>query len=157
NHQARDAKGKAMPVSATEWTRLARLETIRLAPREYAEAEEVHGIGIGPHDRQEAPWADVRMGAWIEAKAGDDVGFQPAPVVARADRWTPPADRKAPAKMWWPIVRDRLDREAPMPGAAADREQLIRRVMRDLIGLAPTKEETAAFVADNSSDPLTAL
>src|SRR4029077_16904326 len=41
--------------------------------------------------------------------------------------------------------------------AAADREQLIRRVMPDLIGLAPTAEEIAAFVADKSSDPLTAV
>jgi hypothetical protein len=44
-----------------------------------------------------------------------------------------------------------------MPSAAADREQLIRRVMPDLIGVPPTKEEITAFVSDNSSDPLTGL
>jgi len=156
SHEARDAKGKAIPVSATEWTRLVTLATIRLAPGEYAEVE-AHGIGIGPRNRQEEPWADVRMGAWIEAQAGDEVAFQPGAVAASGDRWTSPGERKTPAKMWWAILRDRVDREGPMPGAAADREQLIRRVMPDLIGRAPTPEEVAAFVADKSPDPLTAL
>jgi hypothetical protein len=156
NHEARDANGKAIPISAVEWTRLGRLETIRLARGEYAEAE-AHGIGIGPDNRHEVQWAEVRVGAWVEAKAGDEVAFQPGAVTASGDNWTPPAEHKTPAKMWWAIVRGRLDREGPMPSAAADREQLIRRVMPDLIGVTPTKEEVAAFVADNSSDPLTAL
>jgi beta-lactamase regulating signal transducer with metallopeptidase domain len=158
NHAARDAKGKPIPVSTIPWLRLISVETIRLAPGEYAQAEsEAHGVGIGPRDSHVVQWADMRMGEWIEAKAGDEVTFLPGAVAASGDGWTAPADRKTPPQMWWVIVRDRLDREGPMPGAAADREQLIRRVMPDLIGLAPTKVEIAAFVADKSSDPLTAL
>ena len=42
--------------------------------------------------------------------------------------------------------------EGLKPSPEADRRILIRRVTLDLTGLAPTPEETAAFVADNSPD-----
>jgi hypothetical protein len=155
-HKARDANGAAIQISATEWTRLSTLVPIRLAPGEYAEVE-AHGIAVGPHKPDEENWAGLRVGAWIEAKEGDEVTFQPATVMASDDRRTAPADRKTPMRMWLAIVRDRVDREGPMPAAAADREQLIRRVTFDLIGVPPTQEEIAAFTADNSSNALTAL
>ena len=44
-----------------------------------------------------------------------------------------------------------------MPAAAADREQLLRRVMQDFPGTAPTAQEIAAFVADNAKEPLARL
>ena len=155
-HKARDAKGAAIIVSATYWTRLSTLVPIRLAPGEYAEAE-AHGIAIGARNTAEENWAGLRIGAWIEAKEGDEVTFLPAAVTASGDLFTMPPDRKTAAESWKAIVRERIDREGPMPAAAADREQLIRRVMPDLIGLPPTREEIAAFAADNSPDALAAL
>ena len=156
SHGARDGNGAAIPVSATEWTTLVTLETIRLAPGEYAEAE-AHGIGVGAHNRDEDQWADLRVGAWIEAKAGDAVTFQPSAVAASPDRWTMPAERKTPAEMWKAIVQERIDREAPLPTAAADREQLIRRVTQDLLGVPPAPDKIAAFAADSSPDALESL
>jgi hypothetical protein len=50
------------------------------------------------------------------------------------------------------FIRSRLERESLAPSHEADRETLIRRVTIDLIGLPPTPEEVAAFVADTSSD-----
>ncbi len=157
-HKARDAKGATINVSATDWTRLTKPVAIRLAPGEYAETES-HAIGIGKRNpgERDGNWAGLRVGAWIEAKEGDEVTFQPAAVTASSDRWTPPADRRTPLRMWWEILRDRIDREGPMPAAAADREQLIRRVLPELIGVPPTQEEIATFVADNSPNALTAL
>ena len=156
NHQARDVNGTAIEVSATYWTRLSTLVAIRLAPGEYAEVE-AHGIAIGPKNKVEENWAGLRVGAWIEAKEGDEVTFQPATVGASEDAWTPPAERRTPLRMWFAIVRERIDREGPMPAAAADREQLIRRVTLDLVGVPPTPEKIAAFTADNSPNALTAL
>ena len=52
--------------------------------------------------------------------------------------------------MWEKIVTERVQRELPLPSAAAERTQIIRRVTRDLLGEPPTPEEIAAFVNDNS-------
>ena len=63
------------------------------------------------------------------------------------------ADAKAPIRN--PIdnfVQARLAREGLTPSPEADRRTLIRRVSLDLTGIPPTAEETAAFLADNSSD-----
>ena len=48
------------------------------------------------------------------------------------------------------FIQARLLDEGLSPSPEADRRTLIRRVTLDLTGLAPTPEETAAFVADNS-------
>jgi hypothetical protein len=48
------------------------------------------------------------------------------------------------------FVQARLAEEGLSPSPEADRRTLIRRATLDLTGLAPTPEETAAFVADNS-------
>ncbi|HWY88363.1 MAG TPA: DUF1553 domain-containing protein, partial [Gemmataceae bacterium] len=50
------------------------------------------------------------------------------------------------------FIRERLDAEGLQPAPPADRAALIRRVTFDLIGLPPTPEEIAAFVADTSAD-----
>lgn len=50
------------------------------------------------------------------------------------------------------FVLARLERAGLSPAKEADRETLIRRVSLDLIGLPPTPEEVAAFVADESPD-----
>jgi len=156
NHQAREVSSTIIQVSATEWTRLSTLVTIRLAPGEYAEVE-AHGIAIGPQITVEENWAGLRVGAWIEAVDGDEVTFQPATVGASEDAWIPPAERRTPLEMWKAIVDERIDRETPIPAGRADREQLIRRVTLDLIGVPPTPEEIARFTADDAPDARTAL
>jgi beta-lactamase regulating signal transducer with metallopeptidase domain/WD40 repeat protein len=159
NHEARDANGAAIPVPATEWTRLPTQESIRLAPGEFAEAEEVHAIVIGPRKpvQDKENWRRLRLGEWIETKEGDEITFLPAAIDANGNLFAGPPDRKTAAEMWQAIVKERIDREGPMPASAADREQLIRRVMPDLLGVSPTQQEIAAFVADNSPDALAAL
>jgi hypothetical protein len=48
------------------------------------------------------------------------------------------------------FILARLDKAGLKPAAAASREQMIRRVTFDLIGLPPTPQEVAAFVDDSS-------
>jgi mono/diheme cytochrome c family protein len=50
------------------------------------------------------------------------------------------------------FVRSRLESEGLAPAPAAAREVLLRRASLDLIGLPPTPQETAAFVADRRPD-----
>jgi hypothetical protein len=50
------------------------------------------------------------------------------------------------------FVLARLEKEKLVPSPEADRYQLLRRVYLDLIGLPPSPEETAAFLADKSPD-----
>lgn len=50
------------------------------------------------------------------------------------------------------FVLSRLESAGLAPAAPASRETLIRRASLDLIGLPPTPEEVAAFVADRSPD-----
>jgi hypothetical protein len=49
------------------------------------------------------------------------------------------------------FIRARLEREGLSPSPEASKEVLLRRVTLDLIGLPPTPEEQAAFLADSSS------
>lgn len=157
SHQARDANGAVINVNSTEWTTLISLVTIRLAPGEYAELG-AHGIGIGARsDEHDDDWSNLRVGAWIEAKAGDQVVFQPGPLMANELLWTPPENRRTPADMWKAIIKQRIDRAAPMPAAAVDRESLVRQVTLDLLGVTPTAAEIKAFVTDNSADALDVL
>jgi hypothetical protein len=155
-HQARDANGAPINVGASNWLRLSSLVNIRLAHGEFAEVETT-SIVIGPRDQADGNWTGLRLGSWILAKAGDEVTFQPSAVTASEDPYTAPADRRKPVRMWFEIVNERIDREGPLPAAAADREKLIRRVTVDLLGVPPTRQEIEVFVADDSPHALTAL
>jgi hypothetical protein len=64
----------------------------------------------------------------------------------------PAVNGVAPSNPIDAFIQARLVREGLKPSAEADRRTLIRRVTLDLTGLAPTTEETTAFVADNSPD-----
>ncbi|MCC9605944.1 DUF1549 domain-containing protein [Blastopirellula sp. JC732] len=80
-------------------------------------------------------------------KASDFWSLQPLATIA------PPAASSAWVKS--PIdqfVFEKLNAQGITPNAKADRRTLIRRAYFDLIGLPPTPEEVAAFVADE--DPL---
>lgn len=50
------------------------------------------------------------------------------------------------------FIRERLAKENLTPAPEADRRTLIRRLTFDLIGLPPTPDEVAAFVADHAPD-----
>ena len=57
-----------------------------------------------------------------------------------------------PAKPIDGFVSERLRKAGLEPAPPADKATLIRRLSFDLLGLPPTPEETAAFLADNSAD-----
>jgi cytochrome c553 len=80
----------------------------------------------------------------------------------RLDHWAwQPVARPAvpPARPGWPrgntidrFVQERLAERGLAPAPEADRRTLIRRLSFDLLGLPPTPEEVAAFVADDAPD-----
>lgn len=157
-HTAHDADGAAIQVSSVYWTTMARLKIYRLAPGAYCETP-APGIGVGARTDDE-DWANIRPGAWVEAKEGDDVRLTPGAVEVRfspsvvgtriVDGRPENTDPKDAADLWKRIVDERIDRETPIPTGAADREQLLRRVVLDLFGKQPEQREIAAFVADKS-------
>jgi len=68
---------------------------------------------------------------------------QTVPTVSEADWPRRPMDA---------FVLAMLDRQKLSPSSAADRRTLIRRASFDLVGLPPSPEEVAAFVADDSPE-----
>ena len=127
----------------------------RLAPGEYAEVEG-HGLGVGSHETSSEK-SIYKVGCWIEAKEGDDVTFTPGKVPVSFQTWQDNEGLKDSITVWQEMIAARVMQESPMPAAAADREQLLRRVTKDLLGTAPTAEEVAAFTADNAPDALAKL
>lgn len=87
---------------------------------------------------------------WIKegAKWEDHWAFvppkpEPVPAVKRSGWVRQPLDK---------FILARQEREGLEPSPEADRSSLLRRVSLDLIGLPPTPEEQAAYLADSSSD-----
>jgi beta-lactamase regulating signal transducer with metallopeptidase domain len=154
-HKAKDANGKDIRVWALERMGMRLRMNFRLAPGEYAEVVG-HGIGIGSHESSSEKSIYV-VGCWIEAKNGDAVTFTPGIIPVSFQTWKNNEGRKDSVTVWREMIAARVMQEGPMPDAAADREQLLRRVMQDYPGTAPTAEEIAAFVADNDKDPLARL
>ncbi len=69
---------------------------------------------------------------------------RPAVPAVKNERWVQsPVDA---------FILAKLEATGTQPAQAADKRTLIRRATYDLIGLPPTPEEVAAFVADESSD-----
>ena len=158
-HAAHDDKGQPIEVTATDWTTMASMRMYRLAPGAYLETN-APGIGVGSRTSNE-DWASLRPGAWIHAKVGDEVRLTPGNVEVRMspfqvgtrhmNEFQKPKDA---ADLWESIVAERVSRELPIPPGAADREQLLRRVVRDLYGVDPAQSEIDAFVADRSPGSL---
>ncbi len=130
-------------------------------------ALEYDGLEMPPKGRLSAEViADFRK--WIEMGAPDPRTQEAAPAAAEIDFdewstfWSFQPPRKTPLppvrNQAWPkneidhFVLARLEQESLHPVAAADRRTLIRRASFDLLGLPPTPEEVAAFVADDSPD-----
>lgn len=148
-HTARDARGAEIPIHGTSFTGITPLATFRLAPGEYCEARG-HGIAIGAGEYEEEHSIGA-VGAVIAAKEGNEVTLTHTVDAAQGN------DPQDPAELRKTVIAERVEREAPMPRAAADREQLIRRVTLDLTGVAPTAEEVAAFTAEDGPDALAKL
>ena len=145
-HTANDATGAPIKVSSIDWTTMARRTTFRLAPGEYLESP-APGVGIGA-ETENQDGANARVGAWIEAKVGDEVRFTPGAVEVRCSpsvigtrivNGVPEnVEPKDATQLWERIVAERVRRELPIPSGAADREQLLRRATLDLFGESPT-------------------
>ena len=93
------------------------------------------------------PQAGVQEGK-IQASARTHWAFQPVkqPAVPKVkdQKWVPsPVDA---------FILAKLEPAGMQPAQPADKRTLIRRATYDLIGLPPTPEEVAAFVADESPD-----
>ncbi|MGA2496728.1 MAG: DUF1549 domain-containing protein [Tepidisphaeraceae bacterium] len=154
-HKAKDANGKDIRVWALSRMGIRLRMNFRLAPGEYAEVAG-HGLGVGSHETSTEK-SIYKVGCWIEAKEGDAVTFTPGSVLVSFQTWRNNEGRKDSVTVWREMIAARVMQESPMPAAAADREQLLRRVTKDLLGTAPTAGEVAAFVADDAPDALARL
>ena len=152
-HKARDAKGAAIKIDSTYWTTIPQIVACRLAPGEYTEVTGA-GIGVGANkDRED--WRGTRVGAWIEAKEGDEVTFTPDTVSADGNDGRARPLGEFP---WWlAFITNRLNRDAPLPGDAAERKRLLDRAIRDLFGTPPSSEENVTFLSDRSPNAMDAL
>ncbi|MBI2824750.1 MAG: PSD1 domain-containing protein [Planctomycetia bacterium] len=106
-----------------------------------------------------APWPDQPAVAGIKSDADDEA---PAFTAEQKAFWSfqPPVDPPLPEVKngaWAKSPVDRfvlvgLEAKALAPAPAADKRTLLRRATFDLVGLPPTPEELAAFLADDSPD-----
>lgn len=160
-HKAHDANGEKINVVSTYWTTIPMTFACRLAPGEFLEVTAA-GIGVGAN-KDDEDWRDarsqVRVGAWIEAKAGDEVTFLPDAVHCDArDAGQLEGEEVTTPQNWWlKFIANRLSLDAPLPADAAERKRLLDRATRDLFGNAPTPEEITAFTTDSAPDALDAL
>jgi hypothetical protein len=101
-----------------------------------------------------APWpSDAEIAADLSGDKGDlwslkPIQDPPAPDVKNTAWPQSPIDR---------FVLARLEQEQLEPAAPADKRTLLRRLTFDLVGLPPTPEEIAAFLADESPTALTTV
>lgn len=158
-HTAKNASDEEISVTSTYWTTMAQMRMYRLAPGSYCETY-APGIGVGPRPDEE-DWANIRPGAWVLATEGDEVRFTPGKVEVRMSPFVVGSRKmnefqkpKNAADLWDKIVAARIARETPLPTDAANREQLLRRLVRDLYGAEPTRGEIDAYVADQSPGAL---
>ncbi len=154
-HKAQDASAKDIIAWGDDGGGFPLRKIFRLAPGEYAEVE---GDGIGVGSRETAPKEYIyQVIDWIEAKAGDAVTFTPRSVSVSFRTWQNKEGPKDSVTVWQEMIAGRVMQESPLPAAAADREQLLRRVIQTFFGTEPSPAEMAAFVADNEPDALPRL
>ena len=127
-------------------------EDLQMPPKSKLPAEDVAAltewINLG------APWPGGDAPSAAKTKPPFDL------VKRRADHWawrpiqavTPPAvtDTAWPRGPIDRFILAKLEGKGIAPSAAADRATLVRRAYFDIIGLPPTPEQVAAFVADTS-------
>ncbi len=149
-HAAKDAKGKEIPINATQRLGERTRMIFRLDPGDYAEVEG-HGIGIGSHET--AKETDIRkVGAWIEAKEGDVVTFTPGNLLVSFQTWQNNEGRKDSETAWQEIISARLAQEGPNPASEKDRAALLARVSEDLGITLPYDEAKFTYETDPLPD-----
>ena len=140
-----------------------------LKPGDSAASLMVQAI-LGTHDDisrmpyKKPPLSDIQVAtirAWIDQGALAPANEEPEKnihwaFVAPAPQ-TPPTVASAKVANWPRNAIDRfilarLEKEKISPSPEADRITLLRRVSLDLVGLPPTPDETAAFLADRAPD-----
>ncbi|MBL8891242.1 MAG: DUF1549 domain-containing protein [Planctomycetaceae bacterium] len=147
-----DAQGAEIKTSGTWYTGITPLVIYRLMPGQYCEVS-APGVGIGAGDYVDER-STGRLGVVIEAQSGDEVSLSCLVDAAQGISFSRPEDPSGQPELWKKMVADRIGSEAPLPQNAADREQLLKRVMLDLTGVAPTTEELTQFVANTSPQAL---
>ena len=151
-HKARSGAGEALETKSTHWTTIGQIQACQLAPGEYVEVIGA-GIGVGPNLDQE-DWRNTRVGTWIHAKAGDEVTFIPSSmtVAGKDGRMS-----EIPDDVWWStFVKTELSRYSPIPPVTEEEERsrILRLAVRRLFATTPLPSETAAFMSDDSPQPL---
>src|SRR5262249_819067 len=120
-----------------------------------------NGVRRMPPQSEGEPLTDrqiARIRAWIDQGALAPVDEKPE--LDPRDHWAfrPPVRPQAPRVQNASWVRNPIDaflaaeheKRGLRPQPTADKRMLLRRVYLDLIGLPPTREELAAFLADTS-------
>ena len=180
--RARDAKHAEVEVAGIRWTTLAQLVPVRLGPGEYIEIS-TPGVGLGPRAGM-GPWAGPRVGSNVLAKPGDELTLtlglvppaqqlqRPKSILLGDERTlvlglvpldgsevgVSEDDPHVSGPGWWLAhIQSRLNRELPLPADAAERTRLLDRAVRELFATAPSAEETAKFIADQTPGALDAL
>jgi hypothetical protein len=150
-HTVVSSSGAAVNIESTSWMTRGRPEPFRLLP---GESCEVHapGIGIGARNKDLEDWSHVRVGNSIFANEGDEIVFKPGAVTLSGDH-----NEKSDPDWWVKFITERIERDAPLPADAKEREVVLFRVIADLFGNSPTPEEAAAFLADKSPDAVSNL
>jgi len=100
--------------------------------------------------RAPAVLAGLTLAACLTAPLPANDLWSLAPLASPA----PPRSDIAPIDAF---LQARLAEVDVIPAAAADRATFLRRATLDLTGLPPTREELAAYLADTSDDPASAL
>lgn len=144
-HTATTDVGAAVTIESTHWLTLGRPEPYRLHPGEYCQVY-APGIGIGARNNIIDDWSNIHAGSWILATKGDSLIFQPGPILLTGDH-NDTFDRN-----WWlKFIIKRINRDAPLPNDAQEREVILFRIVSDLFGSTPTPAEAEAFLADHTS------
>jgi beta-lactamase regulating signal transducer with metallopeptidase domain len=152
-HRATDAKGAEIKLESVSWLTRGRFVPFRLGPGEFVELN-TPGIGVGRNTNAD-DWQNVRVGSWIEAKAGDEVTLTTSPLPLFD--WNEKPQTDGSNRWWLDFITARLARERPLPADAAERKRLLYHVAMDLFGTPLDAEVTEAFVADRGPDALESL
>ena len=151
-----DAQGQPISVLSTMYSGVTLTKEFRLSPGEYCEVPG-HGIAIGA-GKYEEEFSVGSVGAIVEAKVGDDVRLQ-WKVDMESDGWSRPDESKVPDEKRKAMFLRRVNLEGPWAAVVtrAEREEVLRRLVRDLLGVTPTPAEVEEFVTDARPDALTQL
>ncbi len=110
------------------------------------------GHMMPPAGARLSPEEIATISKWIETGAKVPAASAAGPARRESNHWAFQPVKKpavpAGSNAIDYFVRERLKKEGLTPSPEADRRTLARRVKLDLVGLAPTPEEVAAFVND---------